>query len=478
MGPTQPVYDATSATGYYNWPGNTLTSPDNPLEILSTSSDQATTDRSTGDLTARYDFSALRPLRGLTAGVTLGYDVAQASRVVFYPNNIHFETKSGTDGTFFEMSPVAPIRWWTSRSGTCRPWRPAPGISTWDSATPGGTRRRVCPQRSSSGLSTNLLGPNGIPQSATPPVASLETDHSALTSVYGRVGYDLANRYFLSASVRRDGSTRFGAANKWATFPAVGAAWRVPGDPGGRRPANTSWGRTGNQDFGSGLSPSTFSPCGLGPGCLAVDPNLTWETSRTWDVGADFGVGGRRLTGSVDWYSKHTDNLLFVVPVSRGTAGFSNYVLTNAGSLRNTGVELGVTAVLMRAEPREGLSWTATFNASHNANELLSLNPILAGGGGQILTGGIVGGVGSTIQVLEPGQPVNSFLVCRQVYSGGKPVEGEYQTLSGADTTACARGTNSVAEHDPAPHWILGLTSILSYRRIDLSFALRAWVGI
>src|SRR4029077_11228845 len=97
----------TSATGYYNWPGNSLTAPDNPLEIQRLSSDQATTDRSIGDLAARYDFSGIRPLRGLTAGLTLGYDIAQASQVVFYPNNIHFETKNGTDGTFFETEPYA-----------------------------------------------------------------------------------------------------------------------------------------------------------------------------------------------------------------------------------------------------------------------------------------------------------------------------------------------------------------------------------
>jgi len=80
------------------------------------------------------------------------------------------------------------------------------------------------------------------------------------------------------------------------------------------------------------------------------------------------------------------------------------------------------------------------------------------------------------VQVLEPGEPINSFFVCQQVYSGGKPVEGRYKTLAGADTTGCARGTNTRAFHDPAPHWMFGFTSNMTYHHFDLSFTLRAWL--
>jgi iron complex outermembrane receptor protein len=107
----------------------------------------------------------------------------------------------------------------------------------------------------------------------------------------------------------------------------------------------------------------------------------------------------------------------------------------------------------------------------------VSINPNATGTGTTVLTGGIAGGVGSTVEVLQPGQPINSFYVCRQVYSGGTPVEGHYYTLAGVDTTACVRGLNTVAEHDPAPHWMFGLTSNLTWRRFDLSFTLRSWLG-
>jgi iron complex outermembrane receptor protein len=144
--------------------------------------------------------------------------------------------------------------------------------------------------------------------------------------------------------------------------------------------------------------------------------------------------------------------------------------------MKNSGIELDVGARL-REGTVSGLSWTANFTAAHNTNQLLSINPNAVGAGSRILTGGIAGGVGSTIQVLEPGQPINSFYVCQQVYSGGKPTESQYKTLSGVDTTGCARGTNTRAFHDPAPHWMFGLTSNMNYRHFDLSVTLRAWLG-
>src|SRR5256886_1756990 len=106
MGPTQPVYDSTSATGYANWAaGNPLTSADNPVEVLNLAKDHGTTYRSVGNVQAKYDFSSFQPLRGLTGTVNLGYDITDVNRVTFYPNNIHLETKNGTDGSYYRTAP-------------------------------------------------------------------------------------------------------------------------------------------------------------------------------------------------------------------------------------------------------------------------------------------------------------------------------------------------------------------------------------
>lgn len=149
--------------------------------------------------------------------------------------------------------------------------------------------------------------------------------------------------------------------------------------------------------------------------------------------------------------------------------------------MKNTGFDFDVTARLLDAAPgSRGLSWTASFNMNHNTNTLLAINannPALAG---VIRTGGIAGGVGSTIQVLQPGEPINSFFTCQQVYQNGKPQEGVY-VANPTDTTStkntCKLGTNTRASHDPAPHWIFGFTNTMTYHNFDFSFTLRAWLG-
>ncbi|HXS22812.1 MAG TPA: TonB-dependent receptor, partial [Gemmatimonadales bacterium] len=195
----------------------------------------------------------------------------------------------------------------------------------------------------------------------------------------------------------------------------------------------------------------------------AVDPNIKWEATVSYNAGVDFGFSNQRFTGSVDWYNKKTSDLIFTVPVAAGS-NFSNFLTTNIGSMKNTGVEVTLSARALEGG-RHGLSWTTDFTAAHNSNELTSINPT-AGAGQKILTGGIAGGVGTTIQVLEPGQPINSFYVFTQKYdAAGKPIQGSY--------------LDSVprAFHDPAPKWILGHSSYLRYGKWDASFTLRAWLG-
>jgi TonB-dependent starch-binding outer membrane protein SusC len=205
-----------------------------------------------------------------------------------------------------------------------------------------------------------------------------------------------------------------------------------------------------------------------------VDPNIRWESTTSYDVGLDYGVSNQRFTGTIDWYTKRTEDLLFTVPAPAG-ANLSNFVTTNIGTMKNTGVELALSARLLDGGST-GLSWTADVNVAHNANELVSINPN-ASAATKIQVGGVSGGVGTTIQVLQPGQPINSFFVCQQAYSSsGAPIEGTYVNLQGATVKACD-ATGLRAYHDPAPHWVFGFTSSMSYHRFDLSFTLRAWLG-
>jgi len=493
MGPTQPVGDPTSTTGFYNWPGNLLTSADNPVEVLNLATDHATTYRSVGNVQAKYDFSSFHPLQGLTGTVNVGYDVTDVNHVTFYPNNIHYETKNGTFGSYFRAKPSQT----NVLVETYLDYRPPVNLGPGNLDVTGGysySQSHLEYQSiNATQLKNNLLRDNGIPQTDTSshPIPVDTIAESKLISFFGRADYNIGDRYLASVSVRRDGSSRFGTAHQWANFPAASVGWRISREPFMRSiPAisdlklRASWGKTGNQAFGDYLQFSTYLQCNPAAQVqfgnqfvcpfrpTAVDPNIKWESTETADIGLDYGIADQRFTGSIDWYTKHTDDLIFTVLVPAG-GNLSDFVTTNLGSMRNRGIEFNVSARLLDGG-RSGLSWTADFNAAHNANVIESINPNAAGST-RIPTGGIAGGVGSTIQVLTPGQPINSFFVCQQVYNAGKPVENSYYDLSGAVVTGCTN--NRRAFHDPAPHWMLGFSSSMSYLHFDLSFTLRSWLG-
>jgi iron complex outermembrane receptor protein len=204
----------------------------------------------------------------------------------------------------------------------------------------------------------------------------------------------------------------------------------------------------------------------------AFDPNIKWESTRSYDIGLDYGFFDQKITGAIDWYVKNTSDLIFTVPACAG-CNFSNFYTTNIGSMRNKGAEFSLSAQVLNRPT--GLRWTTDFTAAHNTNVITAINPAAAGSQ-QIQVGGVAGGVGTTIQVLEPGHAINSFFTCQQAYQNGKPVEGQFVALAGGTVNACdARALR--AEHDPAPKWTLGHTSYLSYGSFDLSFTLRAWLG-
>ncbi len=182
------------------------------------------------------------------------------------------------------------------------------------------------------------------------------------------------------------------------------------------------------------------------------------------------------------------------MPVAAGT-NLSNYLTTNIGSMKNSGLELSLSADILRGESG-GLSWTGVFNASHNTNELVSINPF-AGESQQILTGLVSGGVGTYIQVYQPGVPINSFYVYQHKMRNGKPIyednngldsEGHFTgqpdgTINEQDLYVDVNGDGVInvsdrrAYNDPSPKWIFGHTSNLTYGNFDLALTLRAYVG-
>jgi TonB-linked SusC/RagA family outer membrane protein len=494
MGPTQPIFDEATTTGYYDWSGG-LQSPDNPVAILGLATDRGTTYRSVGNVHAAYRIPGLDALR---ANVALGYDITKAQRAQFTPSVLHGQSKTGTNGTEYRADPNALntvmdlFLNYTAQVGSL------PG--TWD-ATAGYSYSKSYaenPWFQATGLSTDVLGGNGV-TSAQVIQNGMDVQESKLISFFGRVNYNLSDKYLAAFSVRRDGSSRFGEDNAWGVFPSVSVGWRLSEEGFLRDNASlselkvrASWAKTGNQAFANYQQYATYrfgnsqSQVQFGDVFIptlrpsAVDPSIKWEETTAYNLGLDFGFMDNRVSGSLDYYTKDTDDLIFTVPVAAGT-NLSNFVTTNIGSMKNTGIELNLNLRLREGGARR-LGWSTTFNVSHNTNELTNI----AGSVDEILVGGVAGGVGTTIQVLQPGVPINSFYVYEHMMEGGKPVYADTDgsgTINEQDLYVDQNGDGviNVADRrpyeDPAPDWILGLSSYMSRGNWDLNFTMRAYLG-
>ncbi len=489
MGPTQPVYDSTTATGYYDWSGG-LTSADNPVAILNLATDRGTTYRSMGNAQVEYRTPFLE---GLKANLNLGYDVTQAERETFTPSTLHSQTKTGTGGTLYRRNPLMANTLLDAYLNYTAPLNALPGTIDLTGGYSYSQSHAEYPWFQATGLSTDLLGDNGIP-AAQVVQNQQDIQESKLISFFGRLNYNISDRYLAAVSVRRDGSSRFGPTNAWGVFPSVSLAWRLS-EEGFLKGVGAlsdlklrgSWGKTGNQAFDNYQQYSTYlvgnsqAQYQFGNQYVttirpsAVDPSIKWESTRSYDVGIDYGFFGQRVSGAIDWYTKKTEDLIFTVPVAAGT-NLSNYLTTNIGSMKNQGFEASLSANVLQGGG-SGLSWTADFTAAHNTNELVSINPVFGDSLSlqRILTGLVAGGVGTYIQILEPGQPINSFFVYQQKYdASGKPIEGSYADLNG-DTLVNIGDLRPY--HDPAPKWIFGHTSSLSYGNFNFGFTLRAYLG-
>ena len=506
MGPTQPVFDSTATTGYYDWPGNTLTSADNPMAILAMAKDAGRTYRSIGNVQASY---RLPFVQGLKANLNLGYDIAEATRQTFNPSVLHSQQKTGTDGTDYRSDFTQSNTTLESFLSYVAPIHGLPGTVDLTGGYSYSQSHAEYPAFFASGLTTDILGPNGI-TTARIVQNFQDVEENRLISFFGRANYNLNDRYLATVSVRRDGSSRFGPANQWGTFPAFSLGWRLSQESFMQGLHGLSdlklrvgYGKTGNQSFrnyeqyakyvlGDAQSQMQFGNTfvtTVRPG--AYNPFIQWEATNAFDVGLDYAISGERVTGAIDWYDKQTNGLIFTVPVCAG-CGLTNFNEENIGKMRNRGVELSLNAALLDQRKTGGLNWNASFTAAHNKNEMLQI--YASPGVTRVLTGLVAGGVGTFIQVLQPGQPINSFYMLQQKYDAqGKPIEGSYvDQPTVRDTVACPAAPGCVGLlrpdgvinqddrrpfHDPAPKWILGHSSYLTYRSFDVSFTLRAYLG-
>ena len=493
MAPTQPIF--SSSTNYFQWP-STL-GDNNPIADLREIQDQGTTLRSMGNLEGEY---TLPWISGLTATLRGSYDAVQADRTTFTPSYAQSQVEAGTNPG--NITQNLPQQLTTVVDAFARYAKTLDRFASNIDVTAGYSRERFRGDYASffaQGLSTDLLGLNGVP-AANDSRPFYNIDESRLISGFGRFNVTVRDKYLFTATVRRDGSSKFGPGRQWGTFPSAAFAWRAGEESFFRGrwglsdlKFRASWGLNGNQSVGNYLAYTSYTvgqttaQADFGNGFVttirpsASDPNLRWEKTASSNFGADYGFMNNRITGSIDYYNKKTTDLLFAVPTAAGTA-LSNFITTNIGSMQNKGWEFALNLVPIDGGHR-GLSWNANFVASTNDNKLVSID---RPGIPYILTGGIAGGVGSLIEVLQPGYAAHSFFVYQHKMQNGVPVYADLNgdgTINEQDLYVDLNGDGVINQsdrrpfHSPQPKWILGHTSIFTWRNVDASTTLRAYLG-
>ena len=315
------------------------------------------------------------------------------------------------------------------------------------------------------------------------------TSHNSLVSYFGRLNYNLLDRYMLTATFRADGSSRFAKGKKWGYFPSVALAWKINNEPFLKNTnwldelkLRLGWGKTGQQN---GIDDFYYLPLYVRSNSYAQYPfgdtynytarpnnyntELTWEKTTTYNAGLDLMVLNGRFGVNLDAYLRETTDLLARVDIPAGT-NFGDQQLRNIGSLKNYGVEL---AFDVKPIVTNDFTWQLTYNVGWNHNEITELNT----GSADYVTAGdkISRGNNTKIQRHKVGEPINSFFVYQQVYDeNGNPLEGVF-----VDRNADGKINSDDGYYykSPAADVIMGATTKFLYKNWDLSAAFHASIG-
>nr|WP_321374884.1 TonB-dependent receptor [uncultured Bacteroides sp.] len=302
-----------------------------------------------------------------------------------------------------------------------------------------------------------------------------------LLSFYGRLNYSYDNRYMVTATLRSDASSRFAKGNRWGLFPSVALGWKISQEAFLKDSRilsdlklRLSYGQTGQQDilndypymttftvsypessyqFGDKWY-KTYRPNGY-------DSDIKWETTDTYNIGLDYGFFNNRIYGSVDYYQRHTKDLLNTIPVISGT-NYSSVITTNIGEMDNNGFEFSINTVPVHTK---NLNWTVGMNYTWNDSKITKLNVVDSNA--NFVQTGAISGTGKTVQVFMVGERPYTFYLAKQAYDdNGKPIEGKYVQPDGSIS---ATETKYATKKSALPKSYLGLNTQLSYKNWDFA---------
>ena len=308
-----------------------------------------------------------------------------------------------------------------------------------------------------------------------------------MLSYYGRVNYSFDGKYLLTATVRRDASSRFSKDTRWGTFPSVALGWTLTEEPWlkdnkvvSNLKLRASYGVTGQQEgignynylpvytssvtgaeaFINGQYITTYRP-------EAYVSDLKWETTTSWNFGLDFGFLNGRIGGAIDFYTRKTKDLLASVPTAAGT-NFSKTILTNVGNVDSKGIEVSLNATPIQTKDWE---WNLSYNFTWQNMKVKNLSLTPGGTQTNVKVGPSIDAY--QFQVLSEGYEPYMFYVYHQLYDSktGKPIEGAYADLNNDGEINDA---DLYRYHSPAPKYIMGLSTSLRYKQLTLGMSFRA----
>ena len=308
-----------------------------------------------------------------------------------------------------------------------------------------------------------------------------------MLSYYGRVNYSFDGKYLLTATVRRDASSRFSKDTRWGTFPSVALGWTLTEEPWlkdnkvvSNLKLRASYGVTGQQEgignynylpvytssvtgaeaFINGQYINTYRP-------EAYVSDLKWETTTSWNFGLDFGFLNGRIGGAIDFYTRKTKDLLASVPTAAGT-NFSKTILTNVGNVDSKGIEVSLNATPIQTKDWE---WNLSYNFTWQNMKVKNLSLTQGGSQTNVKVGPSIDAY--QFQVLSEGYEPYMFYVYHQLYDSktGKPIEGAYADLNNDGEINDA---DLYRYHSPAPKYIMGLSTSLRYKQLTLGMSFRA----
>ena len=485
--PTKPVYDDNGlVNGWFQWEGSQL-APHNPLSNLYDVTNAGTTKRSLGNIQLDYKIHGFEDLR---ANLNLGYDVAMTDGDNYdIPGTFRTVTNTnfpnyGGGATWHNLRRNQVLDFYLNYQ------KQIDAIQSHVDVTAGYSYQHFY-------FADKNTNRSNIMPERPDPVSGYEyndaeqryystTDYRRpyeyyLISFFGRLNYNLMDRYLLTATVRRDGSSRFSEDNRWGIFPSAALAWSIINEPFmedtrdvlSNLKLRLGYGMTGQQEISSyygylGTYTTNTDPHStyFGHQLMKPDgynPDLKWETTTTYNVAIDYGFLNNRINGSLEFYVKKTKDLLNTVDSPAGT-NFATTLTANVGSMENKGVEFSINAMAIQTKD---FSWELNYNLTWNDSKITQLTAVPNADYGMM--------VGDR-QRNQVGYVPGAFWLFQQVYDeNGKPIQNALVDRDGDG--AITDGDRYISDKSPVAKVYMGLSSQFVWKNWDLGFNMRASLG-